>query len=71
MLQYVIVFVIIAAALAYVVYRLVSTLSNTGKGSLCDGCQGCQLKEIKQRCRNKKEVEERLMKKKNAKNLVE
>lgn len=71
MLQYIIVFIIIAAALIYVVYRLVSTLSNTGNGSLCDGCQGCQLKDIKHRCRSQKEVEMRMMKKKNGKNLVE
>lgn len=71
MLQDIIVFLILAAALAYAVHRLVSTLSNTGNGSLCDGCHGCRLKNIKQRCRSQKEAEERLLKKKNGKNLVE
>lgn len=65
MLQYIIVIVILVAALAYAIRMVYRAITRTS--GLCDGCQGCQLKELKQRCNNKKERELRLTQKKESK----
>ncbi len=69
MLQYIIVFIILAAALAYAIWKICYTATHTD--SLCSGCQGCPLKDKKGRCKSRKELMQRINEKKNAENLVE
>ena len=46
MIQEILVYIIIFAAVAYVVYSVVRSLRTKDKaGSGCDGCNGCDLKK--------------------------
>lgn len=69
MLQYILVFIILAAALAYAIWKIYNAATHTD--SLCSGCQGCPLKDKKGRCKSRKELLQRINEKKNAENLVE
>ena len=56
MLQNIIVYIIIAGAVAYTVYAVVRSLTSKGKSS-CEGCGGCEVKQeiLKNIKGNKKE----------------
>ena len=51
MVQYIIVGLIVASALAYTVYSLTRSMKATKKPHGCGGgCTGCELKDIKKNC---------------------
>ena len=56
MWQTIIVALVIAAAGCYAGWRVFRTFKRTNEaGCCCDGyCEGCQLKDLKQRCGHKK-----------------
>lgn len=68
MLQYVIVFAILALSVAYMLWKVYRMTTHTS--GLCDGCQGCVLKDKAVKCEKKRRVDTK-MKKKNVENLVE
>lgn len=63
MLQYILVITIIVAALVYAAIRLVAALKAAEKGDVCSGCQGCGLKDIRQRCLTMDDREKRMERK--------
>jgi hypothetical protein len=44
MIQIIIVLFFIAAALFYVIWKIIKRIRPQKRGSLCDGCDGCNLK---------------------------
>jgi len=43
MFEYIIVYLIIAGAVIYTVYKTITSINNKKK-SLCDGCSGCDIR---------------------------
>ncbi len=57
MLEYIILFLILALCITYVGYRMYRTICNVGNP--CDGCAGCALKDLKTKGKVKRDCADR------------